>query len=69
MDDENTKISQIDPVVECPNKICSKKLSTSTTTSNLSNCTVLWEEGFSQEIEPFTVENQDDGLYFKVGIG
>ncbi|XP_028417711.1 uncharacterized protein LOC114542168 [Dendronephthya gigantea] len=64
LDEENNEISEIDLVAECPN-ICSKKLSSTTPTSNLSNCTILWEEGFSQDIEPFMVENQEDGLYFK----
>jgi hypothetical protein len=66
--DENTKISQIDLVLPCPNGGCSKKLLTSMSSNNLSNCTILWDERFLPNSEPLVVENREDGLYFEVGI-
>jgi hypothetical protein len=66
--DEDTKISQIDLVLPCPNGSCSKKLLTSMSSDNSSHCKILWDERFSSNSEPFVVENREDGLYFQVSI-
>ena len=68
MSDENTDISQIDLVPPCSNGMCSKKLLTSMGTVNISNCTILWEEKFIPNSEPFGVEDRNDAIYFMVGI-
>ena len=68
LSDENIDISQIDLVLPCSDATCSKKLLTSTSTNNLSNCTILWDEKFAAlKSKPFVVENQKDGIFFMVG--
>ena len=62
--DENTNISQIDLVPPCFNGKCSKKLLTSMSAVNISNCTILWEEKFIPNSEPFAVEDRSDVIYF-----
>ena len=58
--------SQIDLVPSCTNGRCSKKLFTSPSSDNLSNCSLLWDKNFSSYSEPFMVQNREDGIYFMV---
>ena len=69
LSDENMNISQIDLAPPCSGGICSNKLLTSTSSDNLSNCTIIWDEKFSaSKREPFVVENRNNGIYFMVGM-